>query len=33
MGELAPLVILLGLNGPMLRPLLALGAVRRLRSR
>ncbi len=31
MGELAPLLILLGLNGPMLRPLLAIAAVRRLR--
>ncbi len=30
-GEVAPLLILLGLSGPILRPLLALGPVRRLR--
>jgi cytochrome c oxidase assembly factor CtaG len=30
-GELAPLLILLGLSGPILRPLLALDPVRRLR--
>ena len=30
-GELAPLLILLGLSGPILRPLLALPAMVRLR--
>lgn len=30
-GEVAPLLILLGLDGPLLRPLLALPALRRLR--
>ena len=31
LGELAPLLIVLGLNGPMLRPLLSLAPVRRMR--
>jgi putative membrane protein len=30
-GELAPLLIVLGLNGPLLRPLLAIGVLARLR--
>lgn len=30
-GDLAPLAVVLGLNGPLLRPLLALAALRRMR--
>jgi putative membrane protein len=32
LGDLAPLFVVLGLDGPLLRPLLAVRAVRRLRS-